>query len=126
MVLIHKKGRFSGCCSLGMVLIHKKGRFSGCRSLGMGVWVEGRRVRFVEVVCSGEMLVVFFNCSSVFERSVSKTKSRTTFVIRLLVGSPPAASCSLTAFQRHPLSMFIVFLPYGSKYDHKIMQNHLQ
>ena len=37
MVLIHKKGRFSGFGSLGMVLIHKKGRFSGCCSLEMGV-----------------------------------------------------------------------------------------
>ena len=26
-----------------------------------------RRERFVEVVCSGEMLVVFFNCSLVFQ-----------------------------------------------------------
>ena len=62
MVLIHKKGRFSGYCSLRKGHIHKKGRFSGYGLLEMGVWVEDG-MRFVEVVCSGEMLVVFFNCS---------------------------------------------------------------
>ena len=40
MVLIHKKGVFSGFGSLEMVLIHKKGGFSGFGSLEMGVWVE--------------------------------------------------------------------------------------